>query len=438
MLPPILEIYGVWHPKDVEGTEVVQAFADHFHGTACTGLLRGTVEVYRRSTGWADDNDAPRPITLPGQPVPTGQTPPAEWVTVVIVIGPDLIEAAQEPGRPWWHYIDRLQQHQHPRLKILTVLLPGTRLDTRTKIGSALSHLQALGQLDASRLPSPRPEQRRRTRCRDLVQTLAQWMGNPTARPDIPTLKVFISHTKHQGSPDEPVQALIDQVHDALRGTRLDKFFDSNSLQNGDDWDATLRREASQCAMLALRTDKYSSREWCQREMRLAKQHGCPVIILDALTHGERRGSFLMDHVPRIPVRNVAEGTPPTLWCANRIETAINQLVDAWLERIIWDRQEEMCRTVPLFAEHWWAPQPPEPSTLSMWLSPDPQTPETPVLPIKPHLKILHPDPPLAEDERRVLGKIAALAGVESLELTTPRLLAARSAGSMTTAGITP
>ena len=41
-------------------------------------------------------------------------------------------------------------------------------------------------------------------------------------------------------------------------------------------------------------------------------------------------------------------------------------------------------------------------------------------------LRILHPDPPLAEDERAALQQLVALAGYGQLDLTTPRLMAAR------------
>ena len=43
-------------------------------------------------------------------------------------------------------------------------------------------------------------------------------------------------------------------------------------------------------------------------------------------------------------------------------------------------------------------------------------------------LRILHPDPPLAQEERAVLQHLAHLAGYGQLDLTTPRLLASRGA----------
>lgn len=34
MLPPVLEIYVVWHPEDTAGASISQEFLDHFHGTS--------------------------------------------------------------------------------------------------------------------------------------------------------------------------------------------------------------------------------------------------------------------------------------------------------------------------------------------------------------------------------------------------------------------
>lgn len=33
MLPPVLEIYVVWHPGDDEGALAARQLTDHFHGT---------------------------------------------------------------------------------------------------------------------------------------------------------------------------------------------------------------------------------------------------------------------------------------------------------------------------------------------------------------------------------------------------------------------
>ncbi len=54
MLPPVLEIYAVWHPDDGPegGREIAREFVNHFHGTLFSGLIGGAVEIYVRSEVW--------------------------------------------------------------------------------------------------------------------------------------------------------------------------------------------------------------------------------------------------------------------------------------------------------------------------------------------------------------------------------------------------
>ena len=56
-LPPILEIFVVWHPGDRDGRTVSDALMDHFHSRIFSGLAGGAFEVYNRSTGWVSPTD---------------------------------------------------------------------------------------------------------------------------------------------------------------------------------------------------------------------------------------------------------------------------------------------------------------------------------------------------------------------------------------------
>ncbi len=211
---------------------------------------------------------------------------------------------------------------------------------------------------------------------------------------------------------------LLDQVRSVLHQTRLDAFFDAHDLQPGEDWSMALRQQAGQGAMLALRTDLYSSREWCQREMLIAKELGVPVVILDALGEGEQRGSFLMDHVPRIPVRQDGAG-----WRDSDVRRGLDLLVDEHLKRVLWRRQQALAGDRPDLAVDWWAPHAPEPVTLAEWLT------SRGGARASGRTRVLHPDPPLGVEERRVLDGLARLAGLgDGLDVMTPRQLAARGA----------
>src|SRR5689334_72262 len=96
MLPPILEIYVVWHPRDHSGANVAQAMVNHFQGNTFSGLLGGAVEVYVRSTGWRSPDDAPRPIPFPTAASPAPNRPPQPVLTAVVpIIDVELASAVE-------------------------------------------------------------------------------------------------------------------------------------------------------------------------------------------------------------------------------------------------------------------------------------------------------------------------------------------------------
>ena len=429
MLSPVLEVYVVWHPADRAGAAVAEGLAAHFHGGAYASLLAGSMEVYLRSAGWLSDADAARPVQWPGMQAVAGGLAPSEFVAIVPVIGPALNRAVNRAGDPWQAWFDEVARAQaadpgHVRLLPKRQdVMPGGRL------AEIIGSNQYIAEPDAhAELHEPDAE----LACRDLVQALAQWIS-PVQDEQ---LRVFISHTKRQGTPDEPVAGLVAAVRAVFASGRIANFYDAHDLQPGADWNGALRGGAATSALLALRTDLYASREWCQREMLTAKVNGMPVVVLDALSSGETRGSFLMDHAPRIPVRRDAQG----VWGADAIRRAVNLLADAWLQRVLWLRLQAQATARNGLGRYWWAPQAPEPSTLARWLTPPLRENKAPAVPTNPgeprmpaqapgsELRILHPDPPLAADELSVLQHLVALAGYGQLDLTTPHLLASRGA----------
>ncbi len=431
MLPPILEIYVAWHPGDAGGEGIAKALGEHFHGGCYANMLGGAVEVYTRSVGWTVVDDAPRPIVWPqeapaGAPAADGVRP-AQCVAVVPVLGRELMRAVQQATSPWAAWLQAAldaQARDALHVRVLPMRLPGLTLQGR--LGSILPTTQLLAEPDPHGASGPvaTPEALAALRRLDLVQALAQWLS-PQGQD---RLRVFISHTKRlsqtsatsdTSATSEPVAALVAAVRGVLAAGRIGSFYDAHDLQPGEDWDKALREGAGTCAVLALRTDLYASRDWCQREVLLAKQGGMPVVVLDALTDGEQRGSFLLDHMPRVPARRTTDGQ----WDPASVQRVLQLLADAWLHRALWLRQEQSAKGQAPFDAYRWLPLAPEPSTLVGWLM---QARGEGTLAA---LRILHPDPPLASEETQVLRQLAALAGLpQEIDIATPRLLAARGA----------
>lgn len=253
-------------------------------------------------------------------------------------------------------------------------------------------------------------------RCRDLTQALAQLLAGTDAQRRI---CVFISHTKRASGEDErELAGLIDCLRQIIACTRLAAFFDASDLQPGEDWEQHLRRAAGSSALLALRTDRYASRDWCQREMAIAKCAGVPIVVLDSLARGEERGSFLLDHVARVPVRHDVREFEIA-----GFRRGLNRLVVECLKHALWRQQEAIAHETGLSGVAWWSPHAPEPVTFARWLGAEGASARD----ATGSLLVLHPDPPLTREEQAILQEIATLAGVRArLDVLTPRTLAAR------------
>jgi len=415
MLPPVLEIFVVWHPDDMGGAERSKEIFDHFmHGPSFSGMIGGGIQVVFRSASWEGGDTAPRPIYTQENPATLGIRP-ASFVIVVPLLGIEMAASVESEDSDWRQFIAAIRDAEATtpdRIGVFPFLLSNGATQ-----GTQLGEILGCYQFVAAGDPDRNGEDVLSMLCRDLTQGIAQLVS-----PDeMDRLTVFISHTKrHSFNEGEDVDALVDLTREVIRDTRLNEYFDANDLQPGKDWDAELKKNAGNSSMLAIRTDLYSSREWCQREIAIAKTQGMPVIMLDAIGRSEERGSFLMDHVPRIAVRKLENR-----WQKTDVYRALNLLVDECLKRALWMHQKELASERPELDVAWWAPHAPEPLTLSHWINEyfaagadDAQEGD---------LRILHPDPPLGPEEREVLMNYVRSTRLKrGIDIMTPRQLAMR------------
>ena len=400
MLPPILEIYVLWHPDDSEGERIADWLLDHFHGTPYVGLIGGAVEVYTRSVSWGRAAEAPRPLPFQ-KPLPHG-LPTPRVAAVVPILGVRLARAVESDASPWKRYISGMLEvaRQHEDVGIFPIRLPGC-------VDGDLTNL--LGGLQALHASSARD---RGVLCREISQQVAQMIGAPLGD----RLTVFISHTKRHSPDEEPdeVDALVARVRSRIAETHLEAYFDDADLQPGSDWAQQLLHNAASNSLLAVRTDLFAGREWCQAEFRAAKQAGMPVVTLSAVRRSEERGSFLMDHVPVVGYRDHDDGAKD-----RSIDEALNLLVDGALRRALWRILEEH---LPRLGVDWAPPEAPEPVTAIPWLQHNREATDA-----SSQIVVMHPDPPLGPDEAEVMEQLFTLAGMGGrVNVVTPRTYASR------------
>lgn len=105
MLPPILEIYVVWHPGDGQGAGTAKAIFEHFmQGLSFSGVIGGGVQVSFRSAAWEGPGTPPRPVYSEANPAPNGIRP-ARFVAVVPLLGTELAASVEDTDSAWHAYI---------------------------------------------------------------------------------------------------------------------------------------------------------------------------------------------------------------------------------------------------------------------------------------------------------------------------------------------
>lgn len=452
---PLLDIIVIWHPDDWAGDAVFKKLLSHYHSSAFSGLVGGTIEVYPRSLPWRpavdiESSDEPFPIPVLDQ----GSMTTAHYIVIVPVIDAEMINATLDPRSKWNKYLSKITQvvgdsNRQIVIPICASGLPIASLDENNPVASLINNFQAitldsrhLDVFNALHLNVPRDDMTpknhveekmrvddigRRTDSdtswtdstyleRNLGQAIIQNISDEWTSEH--PLKVFISHAKLSGGLEPEVVAVVRKV---LKDTKLHNFFDKASIQSATQWKNEIRNNASRCALLMVRTDNYAGRQWPQEEVTLAKLNDVPIVALSALTDGEERGCFLMDHVPTVAYN--------TLYAYDSAAKGITRLVDEALKRALWEKQDTFDRTTGI---DWRPAHAPEPLTVANWLKEHDKNDK--------HLWVVHPDPPLTMQEKRLIKNMCDLAGFDSkeasLEIVTPREFNSR--GGIVTFGDDP
>ena len=216
-------------------------------------------------------------------------------------------------------------------------------------------------------------------------------------RKELTKLKIFISHSKKDENKIGQKRAI--EFRDFIRSkTKLDSFFDASDILDGQDFENQIKNNAAgeRSLLVILNSNTYSEREWCQKEVLLAKSNKIPAIAV-SLLDGEVKRCF--PYISNIPYIRFNDNWVDVLILILR--TALDQYCQAqYLENLRKEMEE------------------PDRSTFK-------------VLPFSPEAysyvyeelasNIIYPEPPLTKDELDVLKKIA---GKEKLFLTPMQLLA--------------
>ncbi|MBB6335500.1 toll/interleukin-1 receptor domain-containing protein [Schaalia hyovaginalis] len=311
----ILDIIILWHPDDEIGGAVCNALMDHYHSDRFSGFAGSAIEVFGHSLPFPGEREQPAPIITRqgtvGSDAGSLFEDPAPYTVILPVIGENLIRETGEEDSNWSTYLDSLlelrttvDKEADPSVLILP-LFPEQSLDysNNPRIGRLLERQGlSITSVSSAEVPAAPSSLDVGALARDLGQAIIQTLLNSSKDE---RLTIFISHARadiprtESGAPSS--SGVLELTKTVIQKTHLADFVDAQDIQPGDDWDAKIRQKAGSGALLMVRTDHYSIREWTQWEVLSAKRAQVPIVCLSALENGEERGSFLLDHVPTIP-----------------------------------------------------------------------------------------------------------------------------------------
>jgi hypothetical protein len=129
------------------------------------------------------------------------------------------------------------------------------------------------------------------------------------------SIKIFLSHSKAGDTGRLHAEAICKYIDN----TNMARFFDATEISPGFKFDEEIIKHIQQSTLVAIGSDAYSSRYWCQREILCAKQNKRPIISVDCLQDFEDR---IFPEESNVPCVHVSSDTPISEHDILRILTA--------------------------------------------------------------------------------------------------------------------
>lgn len=241
---------------------------------------------------------------VPGLRVPTlfcptdGTSPPKEYDLegaernlLVVLADEYVVDRDSEQERKWSRFIGDLREAcEKTRHRFFPIQLDASAWGFDERL-SGTSFLRAYAVLD--------PQSRRDLVLRRLFVELCRLLlGSPQDLSGMAAapLKLFLSHTKLDIDAEPWVtRTLIDYLaHDQP----VRAWVDSGDIDTGSRFAVAIEQGILDTSLLCVLTENYSSREWCRKEVLLAKRHQRPAVVVAAFRHQEIRSFPYLGNLP--------------------------------------------------------------------------------------------------------------------------------------------
>lgn len=134
------------------------------------------------------------------------------------------------------------------------------------------------------------------------------------------SIKLFLSHAKA----GDTGRLHAEAIYRYIDNTNMSRFFDATEIAPGFKFDKEIITHIKDSTLIAIGSDAYSSRYWCQREILCAKQYQRPILAVDCLEEFEDRVFPAGSNVPCVHVSadaNLSERDILRILIATLLET---------------------------------------------------------------------------------------------------------------------
>ncbi|WP_107925228.1 TIR domain-containing protein [Lysinibacillus parviboronicapiens] len=259
-----LNIFIAWHSSFENGRNLANSIFSYYNHDINNPLSRGIgIPVFFR----------------------TGQTPlnidltNAEYNAVILLVDDNMVIDKQ-----WEKYIEEIFM-QVEKFNAKSIILPIAISDNAFKLSNRLPTKNFIRLYDVdSKKEDFLLSRTTHELCRLLYNIDRINHETTDEQKSPPPLKLFISHAKEDGV------VVAKKLSDYMQSqSPVKTFFDANDIAIGYDFPEEIELNIQTSVLLVIHTDKYSTREWCRREILLAKKNNRPIIVVNLYEEGEER-----------------------------------------------------------------------------------------------------------------------------------------------------
>jgi hypothetical protein len=204
-------------------------------------------------------------------------------------------------------------------------------------------------------------------------------------------LKLFLSHAKDGANGISLGKSLKYYIDNSP----MCNFFDATDIAPGYRFDEEIIGHIKDSTIIAIHSDSYSSKYWCQREILCAKENNRPIVAVDCLEELEDRRFPFASNIPGIHVHLNGEPTRDDL--LRILSTVLLETIRFFYSKLL---LEQYAQAGWIHPDAILLPRPPEVSDIEKILFNDGESINC------KHKLLVYPEPPVYSEETTFLNKL--------------------------------